>query len=254
MSSELEIPAAPAPVSWPVLTGPERRILGVLVEKGKTTPDVYPMSLNSLVSGCNQKSNRDPLMNLSDVELEEALDLAMKKGLVIKVMGGRVERWRQALYEAWQVGKVELAILAELLLRGPQTEGELRGRASRMDPIDDLETLRSILRPLAERRLIVYLTPEGRRGTILTHGFHSQEELQELLAREGAAGQEENASVRKSPPVVAKSEELASLGERVTNLERAVGELAEQIRQIKESLGVRAVAASDDPAQTAFNS
>ena len=77
------------------------------------------------------------------------------------------------MYDAWKVGKVEAALLTELLLRGPQTEGELRGRASRMEPIEDLESLRALLKPLAERRLVVYLTPQGRRGTVLTHGFHA---------------------------------------------------------------------------------
>ena len=86
------------------------------------------------------------------------------------ITGGRVIRWRHNLYEAWKVDKVALAILGELLLRGPQTEGELRTRASRMEPIDDLDKLRDELRPLAERKLVVYLTPERSRGTMLTHG------------------------------------------------------------------------------------
>ncbi|HEY1859498.1 MAG TPA: DUF480 domain-containing protein, partial [Gemmataceae bacterium] len=147
---------------WPVLGALERRILGVLIEKAKTTPDAYPMSLNGLTTGANQKSNRDPLLNLSEDEVEETLLGLNKQGLVSKITGGRVERWRHMLYEGWRADKVELAILAELLLRGPQTEGELRGRASRMEPIDDLEALRNVLRKLVERRLVIYLTPEGR--------------------------------------------------------------------------------------------
>jgi uncharacterized protein YceH (UPF0502 family) len=208
----------------------------VLVEKAKTTPDVYPLSLNSLVTGSNQKSNRDPIMNVSDAEVEEAMDSVQKKGLAIKITGGRVERWRHVLYEAWQVGKVELAILAELLLRGPQTEGELRGRASRMEPITDLDSLRSILTPLAERRLVVYLTPEGRRGTVLTHGFHSPEEIERLRGQQGSLDHEAPATDRTSPHVASHSES-ASLHERLANLERAMAELTEQVRQIKESLG-----------------
>jgi uncharacterized protein YceH (UPF0502 family) len=167
-------PAGP----WPILSALERRVLGVLVEKAKTTPDAYPLSLNALVTGCNQKSNRDPVLNLNEEEVEETLDGCQKKGLVFKITGGRVERWRHVLYEAWRVSKVDLAVLAELLLRGPQTEGELRGRASRMEPIETLEALRAVLKPLAERKLIVYLTPQGRRGTLLTHGFHSPQELE----------------------------------------------------------------------------
>src|SRR5262249_15533325 len=148
MSSETQAPA------WPVLSVPERRVLGVMVEKAKTTPDVYPLSINALVTGSNQKSNRDPILYLTDLDVEDALVGVQKEGLAIKITGGRVIRWRHALYEAWHVEKVELAILAELLLRGPQTEGELRSRASRMELIDDLDTLRAVLKPLAERKLV----------------------------------------------------------------------------------------------------
>ena len=139
-------------------------MLGVLVEKAKTTPDTYPLSVNALVTGCNQKSNRDPLLNLTDLEVEDTLARCQKKGLAIKITGGRVIRWKHNLYDAWHVDKVDLAVLGELLLRGPQTEGELRGRASRMEPIDDLDALRNVLRPLVERKLVVYLTAEDRRG------------------------------------------------------------------------------------------
>jgi uncharacterized protein len=107
--------------AWPALDDNERRVLGVLVEKAKTTPDAYPMSLNALVTGCNQKSNRDPVMELEDWEVEDALQSCKDKGLVVKVVGGRVERFKHTLYESWRVDKVELAVLAELLLRGPQT-------------------------------------------------------------------------------------------------------------------------------------
>src|SRR5438270_9447109 len=93
---------------WPVLDMQERRVLGVMVEKAKTTPDAYPMSVNSLVTGSNQKSNRDPLLNLSDGDVEEALQRLQQKGLVSKITGGRVERWRHQLYDAWQVDKVQL--------------------------------------------------------------------------------------------------------------------------------------------------
>ena len=120
-------PAAPLGNGpWPVLDIQERRLLGVMVEKAKTTPDAYPLSVNALVTGANQKSNRDPLLNLSDLDVEDALVRCQKKNLAIKITGGRVIRWRHNLYEAWHVDKVDLAVLAELLLRGPQTEGELR--------------------------------------------------------------------------------------------------------------------------------
>src|SRR5262249_55060657 len=151
---------------WPVLSLHERRVLGVLVEKAKTTPDAYPLSLNALVTGSNQKSNRDPLLDLSDADVEDALTSLQKQGLVSHINGGKVEKCRHLLHQPWKADKVELTILAELQLHSPQTEGELRGRASRMEPIDDLDTLRTLVKRLADRNLIVYLTPEGRRGTV----------------------------------------------------------------------------------------
>jgi uncharacterized protein YceH (UPF0502 family) len=173
---DTELPPAP-PMHEP-LSVIERRILGVLVEKNKTTktPDTYPMTLNSVVLGCNQKSNRDPVLELDEDEVEETLNDLMKKGLTIKQQGGRADRWRHLLYDAWNPSKVELAILAELLLRGPQSEGDLRGRASRMDEIADLDTLRGLLKGLCARNLTVYLSPPGR-GAMVTHGFHTPEEL-----------------------------------------------------------------------------
>src|SRR4051812_1877081 len=122
---------APVVITIHVLSVNERRVLGVLVEKAKTTPDAYPLSLNGLITGCNQKSNRDPLLDLSDIDVEEALAACQQKRLAFKITGGRVERWKHNLYDAWKINKVEIAVLGELLLRGPQTEGELRTRASR---------------------------------------------------------------------------------------------------------------------------
>src|SRR5207248_6138709 len=118
MSSQPE-PEPAAPVSagpWPVLDVQERRVLGVLVEKAKTTPDSYPMSLNALVTGCNQKSNRDPVMSLTDLDVEDTLVRLQKKGLVVKVISSssRVDRWKHQLYDAWHLDRVDLAILTEL--------------------------------------------------------------------------------------------------------------------------------------------
>jgi uncharacterized protein YceH (UPF0502 family) len=232
------------PPTWPPLDANERRLLGVLVEKAKTTPDAYPLSLNALATGCNQKSNRDPVMNLDEATVEDTLARLQKGGHVQKIVGGRVERWRHVLYDVWHVNKVELAILAELLLRGPQTEGELRGRASRMEPIDDLDALRPVLRSLSERNLIVYLSPEGRRGTYVTHGFHHPNELERLHSTPGSDAASAPSDV---PPV----ERIPVADNRVTNLESkvealtaetaslraALAELQTQVRALKESLG-----------------
>jgi uncharacterized protein YceH (UPF0502 family) len=222
----------------PVLGLVERRVLGVLVEKAKTTPDTYPLSLNALVTGCNQKSNRDPVLDLSDADIEEALLEAQKKGLVARVTGGRVERWRHLLYEAWQVNKVELAVLAELLLRGAQTEGELRGRASRMEPIDDLETLRDVLKSMASRGLVVYLTPEGRRGTTVTDGFQSPAELTRLRSVHGErADPEAPAAPRPAPPRPDLEAQLAECRAEIAALRAGLDDLRARFDSLARSLG-----------------
>ncbi|MBI3407737.1 MAG: DUF480 domain-containing protein [Planctomycetes bacterium] len=221
---------ADAAVSWPKLTSTQRRVLGVLVEKAKTTPDIYPLSVNAVVSGSNQKSNRDPILSLVDDDVERTLEELQPMGLVTRIQGGRVERWRHNLYEVWQVDKVELAILAELLLRGAQTEGELRGRASRMEPIDDLETLRARLKPMAERRLVIFLGPEGRRGSLITHGFHSPQELESASAtrpREEAVN-----------PAMHGAGSTSNLEARFAALEAEVAALKSRLGSLEEKLGV----------------
>jgi uncharacterized protein YceH (UPF0502 family) len=233
MTPELQTTPPPVP-ALPVLTSKERRVLGVLVEKAKTTPDAYPLSLNALVTGCNQKSNREPVLNLAEGEVEETVVGLMQKGLVLQITGGRVERWRHKLYEAWHLGKVELAVLAELLLRGPQTEGELRGRASRMESITDLDALRSLLRPLAERRLVVYLSPEGRRGTVLTHGFHASDELDRLRTAhpvEATSPAEDGPSPSRPSP-----DALAGLETRLAQACAAIADLQERVSRLEQQV------------------
>jgi uncharacterized protein YceH (UPF0502 family) len=111
-------------------------VAGVLVEKSKTTPDVYPMTINGIKTASNQKSNRSPQLDLREDQVEETLYELRKMGAVIEVhSGGRVPKFKHQLYEWLGVEKVELAVIAELLLRGEQTLGDLRGRASRMDKI-----------------------------------------------------------------------------------------------------------------------
>jgi uncharacterized protein YceH (UPF0502 family) len=125
-----------------------------------------------------------------------------------------------------------MAILAELLLRGPQTEGDLRGRASRMDEVKDLDELRGLLKGLAERNLVVYLTEPGRRGTVVTHGFHTPDELERERGRHaGGAADHEPAPVRSGSGSALEArlsealDEIANLREAVSRLEQAVDEL-----------------------------
>jgi uncharacterized protein len=235
MSSEAQ-PQSPA--TWPVLSSHERRVLGVLVEKAKTTPESYPLSLNALTTGCNQKSNREPQLNLSDDDVEEALASCQKRGLVMKITGSRVDRWRHLLYEAWRVEKVDLAVLTELMLRGPQTEGELRGRASRMEPIPDLDALRPVLQRMAERRLIVWLGEEGRRGSTLTHGFHDARELEALRSaapvQTTAAPSAEPRSRSPEPALSEALSQLADLRETVSQLQATVANLTDQVEALRK--------------------
>jgi len=172
------------------LDAAERRVLGTLIEKGKTTPDQYPLSLNALVNGCNQKSNRAPVTSLDEEQVTRALASLRQAGAVAEVFGnGKIPRYRHLAYEWLAAGKEELAILGELLLRGAQSEGDLRGRASRMDLIPDLDSLRAHLDRLAERGLIVWLSPPGR-GRMLTHGLLPPETLAKVRSGLGVAADE----------------------------------------------------------------
>ena len=204
------------------LTQDQRRVLGVLIEKQKTSksPDAYPMTLNSLTAGCNQKSNREPVLELNDDDVEETLIELNKQILTQKIQGGRVERWRHLAYDVWKATQVEMAVLAELLLRGPQSEGDLRGRASRMNDIPDLDQLRELLKSLVEKKLVVYLRTGGR-GAIVTHGFHSAAELEEERARYASGAVVEAPRSREATPDKYQElkEELELLKARVSELE-----------------------------------
>jgi hypothetical protein len=135
------------------LSPDEARILGVLIEKAFTTPELYPLTLNAIVNGCNQRNNRDPVTAITEDAARAALEDLKGIGLVAQVdqMGARVPKYRHRGPEALHVGPAFQAVLAELLLRGPQTLGEIRTRASRMVPIDSLEATGEIVRTLCER-------------------------------------------------------------------------------------------------------
>jgi uncharacterized protein YceH (UPF0502 family) len=173
--------------AWQPLSPLERRVAGVLVEKAKTTPDNYPMSLNAIRVACNQKSNRFPVMDVEEDAVLDALESLRTKGAVAEVQGsGRVAKYRHYLKEWLDVDGAELAVMAELLLRGAQTVGDLRARASRMTPLPDLATLQKLLDSLESRRLVVALTPRGR-GQIVTHNLYLPQELQRLMAEYGTS-------------------------------------------------------------------
>jgi hypothetical protein len=239
-----DAPLDPSPLPGPVdLSLLEQRVLGALVEKQKTTADAYPMSVNALVAASNQKSNRDPVLSVTDDAVEATLEALNQRNLVVRVVSGRVDKWKHVLYEHWKVDRVELAVLAELFLRGPQTEGELRGHVSRMDPVDDLDAMRAIVRRLADRGMVVYLTEEGRRGTVVTHGFQDAAALDR--ARAGQADVESNPAARVSPsPATGASRppagaaDVDALRKELTDLRLTVGVLAARLQSLCDQLGV----------------
>lgn len=171
--------------AWQPIGTIERRVLGVLVEKAKTTPDAYPLTLNAITTGANQKSNRSPLMNLDPIDVENALENLRRLGAVSEIHGsGRTAKYRHRFYEWLGVEKLEAAVMAELLLRGEQTIGELRGRASRMGKIADVGELRPILQSLIDKGLVQALTPAGR-GQIVTHCLYLPEQQDKLQRNHG---------------------------------------------------------------------
>jgi uncharacterized protein YceH (UPF0502 family) len=260
----------------------ERRVLGVLIEKAKTTPEQYPLSLNGLVTGCNQKSNRDPVMTVDEEQVMRAVHGLRECGAMAEVFGsGKIPRYRHLAYEWLGVGKEELAILGELLLRGEQTEGDLRGRASRMDPIPDLDALRGHLDRLAERGLVVWLSPPGR-GRMLTHGLLPPEKLEKVRTQLGMAGAAVATAVTHAPverpaapverpadpagrgpdPAAAAADArpdgsaqpdgsaagaTAELLRRVATMERELVALRARLAALEEALGVSGEAAVDAP-------
>jgi uncharacterized protein len=235
--------------SWVPLKPRERRVVGVMVEKAKTTPEYYPMTVAAIVSACNQKSNRDPITNYDQDDVEETLHGLRKKGTVILIEGsGRVAKWKHTLYDWLKVSKVELAVLAELLLRGPQTEGELRARASRMEPLEDLAALQTILDALTPRSLIHYLSPPGqKRGVFVTHGLYPPEEFEKVRAAfaNRVAGDEEvptrlstaRVDLAAVPAVPAWSTEITALRSELATLRSTVDALTAEVRELKSALG-----------------
>jgi uncharacterized protein len=235
--------------AWVPLKSRERRVLGVMVEKAKTTPEYYPMTVAAIVAACNQKSNRDPVTNYDQDDVEETLHGLRKKGAVILIEGsGRVAKWKHTLYDWLKVTKVELAVMAELLLRGPQTEGDLRARANRMEPLADLPALQAILDALTQRLLVVCLSPPGqKRGVFVTHGLYPPEELEKVRAAfAGRTGDDEELPAQLSSrrldqaataSVPAWSADIAGLRSELENLRGTVLDLAAEIRELKSALG-----------------
>jgi uncharacterized protein YceH (UPF0502 family) len=193
------------------LDAAELRVLGALMEKEATTPDYYPMSLNGLVNACNQKSNREPVVNFDEETVETALHELRAKGLASRISGeSRVPKHEQRFVEKFNLGRREAAAMCVLMLRGPQTVGELRGRTERIFTFDDLEGVESTLNRLAEIEFVKKLPRQA--------GFKEQRWAQ-LLAGDVDAGEEAAPEIAGRGP--SDRERIAVLEAEVAELKRA---------------------------------
>lgn len=196
----------------------ETRVVGALIEKQLSTPDYYPMTLNALRQACNQKSNRDPVVSFSESDVVTGLDGLQRKRLVgvVSGAGSRVEKYRHAVAEALTLGEPELAVLAVLLLRGPQTVGEIRGRTGRLHAFASLDVVQAVLNKLEERDdplVAVLPTQAGQKEPRYMH----------LLAGE--------------PDLSAWAQPAPTVGDagRLEHLEQEVAQLKEDLQALSEA-------------------
>ena len=209
----------------------EARALGVLIEKQLTTPDQYPLTLNAATNGSNQKNNRDPVLELTESEVDAALRKMIVKGLVglVHPLGSRVEKFMHNAQTILSIEKPQLAVLAELLLRGAQQPGELRGRASRMSPIESLGALAETLAPMLEAGLVVRLDPTpGSRAERYGHTLSGH-----VPAATRPAPAPAILAAPEPPPVPvpdpAESARVATTEKRIEELEFSVSRLRRQL-------------------------
>ncbi len=197
----------------------EVRVLGCLIEKELSTPDYYPMTLNALTTACNQKTNRDPVVDYDESDVSEALDALQRRRLVGHASSsyGRADKFRHALVEVMGLDRPALAVLSSLMLRGPETAGELRARTSRMHEFGSLDAVEAMLRALSEREpaLVVHLSKQpGQKEARYAHLF---------------------AGVPDEDDVAAASRGHGDLEGRVGNLEEQIEMLQQQIDELTDA-------------------
>jgi len=208
------------PAVNPILNHVETRVLGSLIEKDITTPDYYPLSLNALINACNQKPNRDPVMNLDENAVRDGLRALNDRGLAgtVSSADSRVPKYEHRLQEAFNLPRAETAVLCVLLLRGPQTPGELRGRTERMHRFEELSDVHSALQRLIQRDPPLVKMLPRQPGTKETRYVH-------LLSGDvGIAG-----LPAQEPDFTAASAD----GERIARLENEIGSLKAEIAELK---------------------
>lgn len=210
----------------PILDAVEIRVLGALLEKSISTPEYYPLSLNALVNACNQKSNRDPVMLLDEEAVRNAGGSLGTKGLVAFLRDSRATKYEHRLAEVLNLGRREEAILCELLLRGPQTPGELRSRTERLHPMEEVADVQSTLQRMMEREPALIAVLPRQPGTKELRYAH-------LLSGEPVAPSEP----LRSPSLLSRQDSgEAEVKGRVAALEQQVSELRTQVAALEEKL------------------
>jgi uncharacterized protein YceH (UPF0502 family) len=219
----------------PILSLLETRVLGVLAEKQHTVPDSYPLTLNSLISGCNQKSSRDPVIEATEAEVIVALDTLRSLSLIVESSGGRASRYAHNIEKVLRINTQSTALLTLLMLRGPQTAGELRINCERLHKFADISSVESFLVELSERAdgaLVVELPRQpGARENRWMH----------LLS--GTPVVEERASGYPTPAAPSGDitvGEIATLKAKVSKLEAEVGDLQNLVARLYQELGIAA--------------
>ena len=230
----------------------EARLLGVLLEKEQTTPDQYPLTTSALVAGCNQKTNRDPVTHLSETEVTEALDRLREDVLVWRAQSARAERWEHRLDRRWELDGASKAVMTLLLLRGPQTPGELRTRSERMhhfELVDDVEATLASLADGFDAMVCELPRQPGQREARWAHleGTEDPREAAEAYAPEPPAAHSDRIErpdhpaprpAHPTPSSAADRERLAVLEAAVQELQETVATLTEQLRDLRAQLGV----------------
>lgn len=226
----------------------EIRVLGALMEKEQTTPDAYPLTINALISACNQKTNREPVTALTETQVVEALDELRNDVLAWRIEGARAERWEHRLDRRWHLTPASKAIMTLLMLRGPQTPGELKTRSGRMHDFGSVEEVERVLGKLAEGGgdalsddALVQELPRrpGQRESRWMHRVGTEEAYQPYAAETGPPPEEtpvpEPSQARPAPRPAPEADR--ELQERVEGLEGKVADLEAELTALRRRLG-----------------
>jgi len=213
------------------LTPIETRVLGTLMEKARTVPDSYPLTLNNLVTGCNQKSSRDPLMNLTEAQVQEALDDLRQLSLVFETSGGRVARWEHNFQRVVGVPEQSAVLLGLLMLRGPQTAGELRINSERWYRFADISSVEAFLDELQERS-------EEKGGPLVVRLPRAAGMREQRWAHLLGGPVEAGPDTAASPGAASSDAPPHGLQARVAALESEVAALRKTVQDLCEQLGL----------------